>query len=113
MTPATSPLTLTDVPKRRGKPPLHLADLDRVERRAVVVELGEPSYRAEQLSRHYFTRLVDDPADWTDVPAQARSSLAATRRSWRACSCVTDAEPTRAPPPSSARRPTTGTAPSA
>jgi 23S rRNA (adenine2503-C2)-methyltransferase len=74
--PPAQPLTLTDVPRRRGKPPRHLADLDSVERRAAVVELGEPAFRAEQLSRHYFTRLVDDPAAWTDIPAPARVPLA-------------------------------------
>jgi 23S rRNA (adenine2503-C2)-methyltransferase len=61
---------------RRAKPPRHLADLDPVERRAVVAELGEQPYRAGQLSRHYFTRLVDDPAEMTDLPSRSRSRLA-------------------------------------
>jgi 23S rRNA (adenine2503-C2)-methyltransferase len=39
----------------RAKPPRHLADLDPDERRAAVAELGLPGYRADQLSRHYFT----------------------------------------------------------
>jgi 23S rRNA (adenine2503-C2)-methyltransferase len=60
---------------RRGMPPRHLADLDRDERRAVVTELGEPAFRADQLARHYFTRLSTDPAAMTDLPAAARSSL--------------------------------------
>ncbi len=62
---------------RVAKPPRHLADLVPAERRAAVVELGEPAYRADQLSRHYFGRLADDPATMTDVPAAARDRLAA------------------------------------
>jgi 23S rRNA (adenine2503-C2)-methyltransferase len=60
---------------RRGKPPRHLADLSLPERRAVVTASGLPGFRADQLSRHYFGRLVDDPADWTDVPAADREVL--------------------------------------
>jgi 23S rRNA (adenine2503-C2)-methyltransferase len=62
---------------RRGKPPRHLADLDQAGRRAVVTGLGQPGYRADQLSRHYFARLTDDPADMTDLPAGLRAELAA------------------------------------
>ncbi len=29
--------------------------------RAAVAELGEKPFRADQLSRHYFARLTDDP----------------------------------------------------
>jgi 23S rRNA (adenine2503-C2)-methyltransferase len=61
----------------RVRPPRHLADLDQAGRRAVVIELGEPGFRADQLSRHYFARLTDDPADMTDLPAGLRSNLAA------------------------------------
>jgi 23S rRNA (adenine2503-C2)-methyltransferase len=60
---------------RRPRPPRHLADLDPAGRRAAVVELGEPAFRADQLSRHYFARLTDDPADMTDLPAAVRDSL--------------------------------------
>ena len=62
---------------RRGMPPRHLADLDRDERRAVVTELGEPAFRADQLARHYFTRLSTDPAAMTDLPAARRDRLVA------------------------------------
>jgi 23S rRNA (adenine2503-C2)-methyltransferase len=61
--------------KRQVRPPRHLADLDPAERRAAVAELGQPGYRADQLSRHYFGRLTDDPADMTDLPAGVRSEL--------------------------------------
>ena len=62
---------------RRGKPPRHLADLDPQQRRAALSELGLPAYRADQLSRHYFTRLVDEPDAMTDLPAAARDELTA------------------------------------
>jgi 23S rRNA (adenine2503-C2)-methyltransferase len=61
---------------RRAKPPTHLADLDPAQRRAAVVDLGQPAFRATQLSTHYFTRLVDSAAVMTDVPAASRSALA-------------------------------------
>jgi 23S rRNA (adenine2503-C2)-methyltransferase len=60
---------------RRGKPPRHLADLDLAERREAVVACGEPGYRADQISRHYFGRTVTDPADMTDLPAATRDRL--------------------------------------
>jgi len=60
---------------RRARPPRHLADLDPAPLRVAVVELGEPAYRAEQLSRHYFGRLDDDPAAMTDLPDAARARL--------------------------------------
>jgi 23S rRNA (adenine2503-C2)-methyltransferase len=61
----------------RGRPARHLADLDAAERRAAVVELGQPAYRADQLSRHYFGRLNDAPEDMTDLPASVRGELVA------------------------------------
>jgi 23S rRNA (adenine2503-C2)-methyltransferase len=61
---------------RRGKPPRHLADLDLAERREAVVAAGEPAYRADQISRHYFGRTVTDPAEMTDLPAASRDRLA-------------------------------------
>jgi 23S rRNA (adenine2503-C2)-methyltransferase len=61
----------------RARPPRHLADLDRAARKIAVEELGEPGFRADQLSRHYFARLTDDPADMTDLPAGPRSDLIA------------------------------------
>jgi 23S rRNA (adenine2503-C2)-methyltransferase len=60
---------------RRGKPPRHLADLDVAERRAAVVACGEPAYRADQISRHYFGRTTTDPAAMTDLPAASRDRL--------------------------------------
>ncbi len=59
------------------KPPRHLADLDPPARRAAVAELGEPPFRGDQLSRHYFARLTDEPDQMTDLPAASREALAA------------------------------------
>jgi len=58
----------------RGLPPRHLADLDVAARRAAVVELGEKAFRAEQLSRHYFSG--HGPEQMTDLGPAARTTLA-------------------------------------
>jgi 23S rRNA (adenine2503-C2)-methyltransferase len=47
------------------------------ERRAAVAERGQPAYRAEQLSRHYFSRLTDDVSAMTDIPSAVREELGA------------------------------------
>ncbi len=60
---------------RRGKPPLHLMDLDPAGRRAAVADLGLPGFRADQVSRQWLGRLSDDPAEWTDVPEAAREEI--------------------------------------
>jgi 23S rRNA (adenine2503-C2)-methyltransferase len=72
--PRTLPLVMSE-PRGRKKPPRHLADLTDVERGEALVEAGLPAYRAKQLSHHYFTRLVDDPAEMTDLPAGQRADL--------------------------------------
>jgi 23S rRNA (adenine2503-C2)-methyltransferase len=61
---------------RRGKPPRHLADLDLAARRAAVTDLGEPPFRAVQLSRHFFGRYIEHPDDMTDLPRTSRAALA-------------------------------------
>ena len=71
------PAQLTFAAPRRAKPPRHLADLTAAERRAAVAALGEKPFRADQLSRHYFTRLEGDPAAMTDLPASVRDRLTA------------------------------------
>ncbi|HXZ65614.1 MAG TPA: 23S rRNA (adenine(2503)-C(2))-methyltransferase RlmN [Streptosporangiaceae bacterium] len=70
-------LGVAPAPRRRARPPRHLADLDPAARRAAAAELGLPAYRADQLARHYFARLTDDPADMTDLPVAGRAELAA------------------------------------
>ncbi|MFB4310921.1 23S rRNA (adenine(2503)-C(2))-methyltransferase RlmN [Actinomadura sp. GTD37] len=73
--PKKTPAKLVFAAPRRGKPPRHLADLTPAERREAVAELGEKPFRADQLSRHYFARLVDDPGKMTDLPAAVRERL--------------------------------------
>jgi 23S rRNA (adenine2503-C2)-methyltransferase len=70
-------MTLVFEAPRRGKPPTHLADLTPVERRLAVEAVGESGYRADQVSRHYFSRLTSDAADMTDLPAALRERLVA------------------------------------
>ena len=74
-TPKPGELTF-DVPKGRGKPRRHLADMTGAERREAVTTLGLPAFRADQVSRHYFARLSDDASAWTDIPAALRDDLA-------------------------------------
>ena len=62
---------------RRGKPPVHWADLTVEERTQAVKDLGLPGFRAQQLSRHWFVHSTDDPARWTDIPAARREEIAA------------------------------------
>ncbi|HEX6196434.1 MAG TPA: 23S rRNA (adenine(2503)-C(2))-methyltransferase RlmN [Jiangellaceae bacterium] len=73
-----APGELTFAAPRRSKPPKHLADMTPAERRAAVIEAGEPAYRADQLSRHYFARHTSDPAEMTDLPASVRARIAQT-----------------------------------
>jgi 23S rRNA (adenine2503-C2)-methyltransferase len=72
-------LELVDIaarPRRRAvKPATHLADLDAAGRRVAVAGLGHPAYRADQLSRHYFSRLTESAQDMTDLPAGTRDAL--------------------------------------
>jgi 23S rRNA (adenine2503-C2)-methyltransferase len=74
---AASGVTAPGAPSRRRAPvPRHLADLAPDDRRRVVAELGEPAYRAQQLSQHYFVRHTSDPEAMTDLPAAGRARLA-------------------------------------
>ena len=58
------------------RPPRHLADLTLAERRAVVADLGEPPFRATQLSRHFFGRFTQQPEEMSDLPRASRDMLA-------------------------------------
>jgi 23S rRNA (adenine2503-C2)-methyltransferase len=73
----TTALPLLDAPRRPTLPPRHLADLDLAGRRAAVAALGEPAFRAGQLSHHYFGRLVRDPDRMSDLPPASRDRIAA------------------------------------
>jgi 23S rRNA (adenine2503-C2)-methyltransferase len=61
---------------KRGKPAAHFADLTPDERKARLVELGLPAFRARQIATHYFTHYTSDPAEMTDLPATIREQLA-------------------------------------
>jgi 23S rRNA (adenine2503-C2)-methyltransferase len=61
--------------RRVAMPPRHLADLDLAGRKAAVTGLGEPAFRAKQISTHYFGRLVRDIESMTDLPAESRARL--------------------------------------
>jgi len=69
------PGQLTFQAPRRGKPPRHLADLAPAERTEAVQALGHKGFRAKQLSTHYFERLVESPAEMTDLPKTIRDDL--------------------------------------
>src|SRR6195952_5816009 len=60
---------------RRKQPEKHLADMTLDERKARLVELGHPAFRAAQLSNHYFSRYTTDPELMTDLPAEGREEL--------------------------------------
>ena len=60
---------------KRGKPPVHWADLSVEDRVAKVKELGLPGFRAKQLSTHYFTHYTSAAVDMTDLPATGREEL--------------------------------------
>jgi len=62
---------------QRGKPPKHLLDLSRAERREAMAELGLSAFRADQVSTHLLTHLQDDPEKWTDISAADRVALGA------------------------------------
>ncbi|WP_028655816.1 23S rRNA (adenine(2503)-C(2))-methyltransferase RlmN [Nocardioides sp. J54] len=72
--PTPLPLVLAE-PRGRKKPPRHLADLTVDERKDLLVEMGLPGFRARQVATHYFSRLVDDPEQMTDLPAGQRAAL--------------------------------------
>jgi 23S rRNA (adenine2503-C2)-methyltransferase len=77
--PVALPRPRVGAPRRAARPARHLADLTREQRREAVTALGEPAFRADQLSRHYFAQLTD-PARleaFTDLPAARRAALVA------------------------------------
>ena len=73
--PLTQRAGVVFTPPRRPKPPLHLADLDPAGRRDLVANLGLPGFRADQVSRHYFTRHERVADRMTDLPAARRDEL--------------------------------------
>ena len=52
---------------KKSMPPLHLSDLSLKERKAKCEELGLAGFRADQISRHWYGQLSDDPTIWSDM----------------------------------------------
>lgn len=61
---------------RRGKPPVHFADLTDDERIAKAKELGLPKFRVRQLANHYYGHFDADAGNFTDFPAGKRDEVA-------------------------------------
>ncbi|MEP6979630.1 MAG: 23S rRNA (adenine(2503)-C(2))-methyltransferase RlmN [Nakamurella sp.] len=74
--PARRALPLIFNAPRKGKPPVHLADLDVDGRKAALTALGQPAFRADQVARHYFANLTRDAAEMTDLPQMHRAEIA-------------------------------------
>ena len=72
--PDGKPLLIFAEPKR-GKPPVHLVDLDTDERAKRLEEAGVQAFRAKQIANHYFTHYTSDPEAMTDLPATGRKEL--------------------------------------
>ena len=72
----TPVLNLSPARANRAMPPRHFADMTMQERRDAVRELGEPAFRADQLSRQFFARHETDVAAMTDLPVAARETIA-------------------------------------
>ncbi|WP_189349293.1 23S rRNA (adenine(2503)-C(2))-methyltransferase RlmN [Zhihengliuella salsuginis] len=60
---------------RVSQPPVHLADLTLAERQEKLKEMGLQSFRAKQLSVHYFQHFTTDPEQMTDLPSAQREQL--------------------------------------
>ncbi|MDO5696700.1 MAG: 23S rRNA (adenine(2503)-C(2))-methyltransferase RlmN [Dermatophilus congolensis] len=56
-------------------PPTHLADLDMAGRQEAVKALGQPAFRAKQLSTHYFSHVTTDAEAMSDLPKASRGEL--------------------------------------
>ncbi|MBV8965550.1 MAG: 23S rRNA (adenine(2503)-C(2))-methyltransferase RlmN [Mycobacteriaceae bacterium] len=61
---------------RAAAPPRHFADLDEAGRIEAVTGVGLPAFRAKQLAHQYYTRLIADPREMTDLPAGTRETVA-------------------------------------
>jgi 23S rRNA (adenine2503-C2)-methyltransferase len=61
---------------RRALPPRHWADLDEAQQAEAVAALDLPAFRADQLARQYYGRLIADPRQMTDLPAALRDRVA-------------------------------------
>lgn len=62
-------------PPRKGKAPTHWLDLSAEGRKEAIAALGLPQFRANQMSRHLFDHLSEDPNTWSDLPGDLRGQL--------------------------------------
>ncbi|MDP4014017.1 MAG: 23S rRNA (adenine(2503)-C(2))-methyltransferase RlmN [Candidatus Nanopelagicales bacterium] len=58
------------------KPPVHWADMTPEERVLAVTAAGLAKFRADQVSRHYFSGLSADPGSWTDLSSAVAGTVA-------------------------------------
>ena len=72
---AMQPGELQMVAPKKGMPPVHLVDLDLKARKEKFKELGIAAFRADQVSRHWFSRLSDDPTEWSDINDADRDKI--------------------------------------
>ena len=69
-------LPLVFAAPRRAMPPRHFADLDEAGRIDAVTDVGLPAFRAKQLAHQYYGRLIVDPRQMSDLPAEVRDTVA-------------------------------------
>lgn len=60
---------------KKGLPPKHLVDYSLAERKSEFIAAGIQGFRADQVSRHWFGHLSDDPSQWTDVPQEIANEI--------------------------------------
>ncbi|KFI81125.1 23S rRNA m(2)A-2503 methyltransferase [Bifidobacterium psychraerophilum DSM 22366] len=63
---------------RRGKAPLHFADMTPQMREDAASRMKLPRFRVKQLANHYFNHLSTDPESFTDLPAALRQQVSDT-----------------------------------
>lgn len=67
-------LTLTPA-RKREKPPAHWLDLSTQERVAAMRELGQPGFRAKQVTAHLVEHFTTAPSEWSDLPKVLREQI--------------------------------------
>lgn len=60
---------------RRGKPPVHFADMTQAEREEAMKALSLPRFRVKQLANHYYQHFDTDAQSFTDFPLAAREAV--------------------------------------
>ena len=70
------------IPEAKEKPmaPVQLLDLEKDKLQALLVDWGEPRYRADQIWGWLYQRFAASPEEMTDVPKSLRARLEAETR---------------------------------